>query len=325
MKISRYVDRLDGIFVPGERGVVFAKHLGVPEGRIFRGMLGFDYKLFECTLEQRLAGEWPRRFVYLGRYSVEKSLDVLAAGYAKYRATLSDPWPLACFGSGPMQHLIENREGIEVNGWVQPPSSRACWRHGASVLTSQRDAWGWAGRGYGGRVAGNRDRGGGSGGGFGSALSQRFDRADRRCGGGGAGDDVDARAPRTLGGDGAGGAGVCGALRGGEVGGAVRRDGGSVAADAGATMIDPRMPRRSPSSRPATTRHISWNKRSVALSAGAHVHEYFVYDAASTDGSVEIIKRYAADIDHWVSEKDKGQSDAIHRGFARQLATTWPG
>src|SRR3954470_16015104 len=56
--------------------------------------------------------------------------------------------------------------------------------------------------------------------------------------------------------------------------------------------------------------------RSV-VSQRAHVHEYFVYDAASTDGSVEIIKRYAADIDHWVSEKDKGQSDAIHRGFTR--------
>jgi glycosyltransferase involved in cell wall biosynthesis len=142
VKIGRYLDRLDGIFVPGERGVVFAKHLGIPEDRIFRGMLGFDFDSFKDTLEQRLVGEWPRRFVYLGRYSVEKSLDVLVDGYAKYRAAVSEPWPLACFGSGPMQHLLENREGVEVNGWVQPADQPAVLaRHGVSVLTSHRDAW----------------------------------------------------------------------------------------------------------------------------------------------------------------------------------------
>lgn len=47
------------------------------------------------------------------------------------------------------------------------------------------------------------------------------------------------------------------------------------------------------------------------------VHEYFVLDGGSTDGSRAIIQRYDAQIDWWVSEKDKGQSDAIHRGFQR--------
>jgi len=56
--------------------------------------------------------------------------------------------------------------------------------------------------------------------------------------------------------------------------------------------------------------------RSV-LSQRQHVHEYFVYDAASTDASPDIIRRHAPMIDHWVSEKDNGQSDAIARGFAR--------
>lgn len=47
------------------------------------------------------------------------------------------------------------------------------------------------------------------------------------------------------------------------------------------------------------------------------VHEYFVIDGGSTDGSTEIIRRYAPSIDYWVSEKDSGQSDAIHKGFLR--------
>ncbi len=66
--------------------------------------------------------------------------------------------------------------------------------------------------------------------------------------------------------------------------------------------------------------------------------EYLVIDGGSTDNSVEIIKKYAKPmesgsslsksqqqaaglqnrtIDYWVSEKDRGQAEAINKGFAR--------
>jgi glycosyltransferase involved in cell wall biosynthesis len=45
--------------------------------------------------------------------------------------------------------------------------------------------------------------------------------------------------------------------------------------------------------------------------------EHIVMDGGSTDGSAEIIRKHESKLAYWTSERDKGQTDAISRGFTR--------
>lgn len=54
--------------------------------------------------------------------------------------------------------------------------------------------------------------------------------------------------------------------------------------------------------------------RSVIFQKYLHV-EYIVIDGGSTDGTVDVIRKYASFLAYWVSEKDYGIYDAMNKGI----------
>lgn len=56
--------------------------------------------------------------------------------------------------------------------------------------------------------------------------------------------------------------------------------------------------------------------RSILLQGYPNL-EYHIIDGGSTDQSVEIIRKYERWLTSWVSERDRGQCEAINKGYAR--------
>ena len=53
------------------------------------------------------------------------------------------------------------------------------------------------------------------------------------------------------------------------------------------------------------------------ISQDSSLYEFIIIDGASTDNSLDIIKKYKAYIDYYISEPDKGIYNAMNKGIAK--------
>lgn len=132
----------DAVMLPAETQAAFARRLGFRTEQMIWGFYTAETEVFEAVARRRGTELPPASFLYVGRLVPEKAIDVLVAGYARYRSTAVDPWPLIVAGTGPMSDLLESVEGVEWLGFVQPSELPSVFaRAGCLVLPSRFEPW----------------------------------------------------------------------------------------------------------------------------------------------------------------------------------------
>lgn len=132
---------IDVLWVPGERQRQLAQKLGYTGSSCWTGYYSCDWSHFAEVYSEKITTE--PSFLYVGRYVEEKGVDVLTDAYRAYRAHVEEPWPLVTAGAGPLEDLLEETDGVENRGFVQPDRLPTLMTEaGAFVLPSRFEPWG---------------------------------------------------------------------------------------------------------------------------------------------------------------------------------------
>jgi glycosyltransferase involved in cell wall biosynthesis len=137
--------RPDAVWVPGERSLQYARRLFGGSIPVWMGLYSADSELFTQFAERKsfLGSDWPKSFLYVGRFSPEKGLANLLRAYDDYRNCTQGPWDLVLVGSGDLQSQSEGRAGVRVLPFQQPSEvARLMASSGAFVLPSWHEPWG---------------------------------------------------------------------------------------------------------------------------------------------------------------------------------------
>lgn len=142
VRLGRFMRRMRLVVTAGDRSGEYARRIGAPARRIRHGYYGFDGAQL-AGLAERRPRDWPRQFLFVGRYVDQKDLPMLVRAYGAYRAQVTDPWGLTCCGRGPEGRHLQGVAGVTDLGYLQPPDLPGVFeRHGAFVLASHFEPWG---------------------------------------------------------------------------------------------------------------------------------------------------------------------------------------
>lgn len=140
--LRNFTGRIDHVVCTGERSWQYATRLFGRNIPISKGLYGIDHSSLSRLWLTRQQQQWPRSFLFIGRFVPVKAVDVLVEAYRLYRTTVDNPWPLVCCGKGPLEYLLKDVDGICSLGFVQPKDILAVMsKAGVMVLPSRFDPW----------------------------------------------------------------------------------------------------------------------------------------------------------------------------------------
>lgn len=138
---SRHFDRC---FVPGFQQKEFALRLGFPEKRIATGAYSCDFEHFNAYFKKYAAekiSHFPKRFIYAGRYSTEKGIELLWKAFISMQDESPNDWELWCLGKGDIESISHPK--IRHFGFVQPEEMEDFIKQtSVFILPSLFEPWG---------------------------------------------------------------------------------------------------------------------------------------------------------------------------------------
>lgn len=132
-------------WVPGLWQFEYARRLGFPRASIETGMYAADTARFEAVYPRaraRKEAEFPKRFIYVGRYLALKGVLELYHAFRELSEEEDHGWTLDIIGAGPLKEELQETRQIRLRDFVQPEElPDLAVDAGVFVLPSRRDAW----------------------------------------------------------------------------------------------------------------------------------------------------------------------------------------
>ena len=119
-----FVKQFDAVYVPGKTTAFYSRWLGFKKNRIYRKLYAIDQ---EKVRGGRPEGDGRTGFLFVGRFSPEKRVDLIEKAYARYKE-LGGAWPIDYYGQGG--------KFVQADGMPKIYSEHACL-----LLASSFDPW----------------------------------------------------------------------------------------------------------------------------------------------------------------------------------------
>ena len=138
-------------FVPGPMQYEYAARIGFGKAEILCHLLSGHSDLFKQavqSLHHDKSANYPKKFLYVGRFAQTKGIDILLEAFTLYRTQYLGDWTLTCIGNGPMDKLLDqaqqkNPQAITLKAFSsQVDLVEQARQAGAFVLPSREEPWG---------------------------------------------------------------------------------------------------------------------------------------------------------------------------------------
>jgi glycosyltransferase involved in cell wall biosynthesis len=137
-------NKFDKCFVPAAEQRKFAWKMGFRESQIAEKAYCCDFDFFHSQYlanKDRKAQQFPKRFIYVGRYVPHKGIQDLWQAFIELQSEHPNSWELWCLGTGDVKPLQHPK--IKHFGFVQPAALNDFIRDtGVFVLPSHAEPWG---------------------------------------------------------------------------------------------------------------------------------------------------------------------------------------